>query len=192
MERRSFLKEASIAGFLTTGGLMTNVFTQPNLKGLSNTSDPYHYKKSLDKTRNAPGLQIEFLATKEQTNGAYSLLLGRIRKGAEPAMHVHENEDEAFYLLDGEMIVTIGDKDYHAKPGDFIFLPRKIPHTQKLITDMLSTLLFISPAGLEQFFWDLSTPATSFDIPALATESPTEEQMKMMMEMNAKYGISPA
>lgn len=192
MERRSFLKEASIASLLTASGMATNVFAQPNSEFFINQNDPYHYQKSLATTRQIPGALIQFLVTKEHTGGAYSLLLGKLRKGAEPLMHVHEHEDEALYLLDGEMIVTIGDKDYHAKSGDFVFLPRKIPHRPKLITDTVNAMIFISPAGLEQYFWDLSAPAKDFEIPALATQAPTEAQMKMMLEMNTKYGISRA
>ena len=187
MERRSFLKGASASTVLAATGLMT-ANANPILS--SKEGQPYHFTKNLEQTRQIPGLVLNFIATGEHTNGTYSMLEGKIRKGAEPEMHQHENEDEAFYILEGEMIVTIGEKNYHVKPGDYVFLPRRIPHTQKLITETLHTLLFISPAGFEQYFWDLSAPATDFEIPPLSNEPPTEEQMKVMMEYNAKFGIT--
>ena len=188
MKRRSFIKGTSAASLATA----TSLFTGINAQSLSSldSSGPYHYVKSLKKSRQMPGFLLNFIATKKETNGAFALIEGRARKGGEPSLHVHEHEDEAFYMLEGEMMVTIGEEEFHVKPGDFIFLPRQIPHTQKFLTETVHVLLFISPAGLEEYFWNLSAAAENFEIPALSTTPPTEEQMKIMMEMNAKYGIS--
>ena len=46
-----------------------------------------------------------------------------------PPLHVHGREDEAFYIIDGQISVECGAKRFTAGPGDFTFLPRGIPHT---------------------------------------------------------------
>lgn len=189
MQRRNFVKSTSAAALLATGSMFSNLTAKNNSTMNSTVLNPYHYTKSLESTRQMPGFSLNFIVTKEQTNGAYSIIEGRARKGGEPPLHVHEHEDEAFFMLDGEMMVTIGEEEYHVKKGDYIFLPRQIPHTQRFLTDEVHVLLYISPAGLEEYFRIASQPATSFEIPPLPTEPPTEEMMKMMMELSAKFGI---
>lgn len=189
MERRTFFKKG-------TALPMSAVLGTSMLNALSlidttiNSAEPYHYKPSLEKARKLPGLLLNFIVDKEQTNGAYSVIEGRARKGAEPSLHVHEYEDEAFYMIDGEMIVTIGKEDYHVRPGDFIFLPRKIPHTQKFISETVHVLLYASPGGLEGYFKALSMPAGDFEIPNISSEPPSEEMLKMIDRVNKQYGIS--
>ncbi len=189
MKRRSFIQKASAVTALSTGGLMTNILAQGQMQNPNNGSGPFHFQKSLERARQAPGMMMHFLATKEETNGAYALIEAKAVPGMEPPLHYHKYEDESFYMLDGEMIVTIGDKDYEVKAGDFIFLPRMIPHTQKILSKSIHVILSISPGGLEQYFWDFSAPAKDFEIPGFPKEPPSEEMMKTIMEMNKKYGI---
>ena len=190
MERRSFLHGAVALPVLASIGASPNLSPEPLYQSPFNAGDPYHFTPSLEKARQLPGTLVNFIVSKEQTDGAYSVIEGKARRGAEPGLHVHEYEDEAFYILDGEMIVTIGSDDYHVKPGDYIFLPRKIPHTSRFLTDTVHILIFISPAGLEEYFWAITAPATNFDVPELTTEPPSPEVIKAMMAANAKYGIT--
>lgn len=189
MERRIFLQNAAIVSALTAG-------TQLAGKKLTNVNSekgnftPLHYKRSIANARQMPGFLLNFIISEEQTGGQFSMIEGMGLKGAEPPMHVHEHEDEAFYMIDGEMIAICGDEQYHLKPGDFAFLPRRIPHTQKFITDRIHVLITISPAGFEQYFRDLTMPADNLDIPAISMEPPSPEMMNKMMEINEKYGIS--
>ena len=44
-------------------------------------------------------------------------------------LHVHYNDDEAWYVLDGTLIVRVGDKDVEARAGSAVFVPRGTPHT---------------------------------------------------------------
>ena len=48
--------------------------------------------------------------------------------GIATPLHRHTNEDEAFYLLDGTMTYRAGDETYSLAEGDFIWLPRGMPH----------------------------------------------------------------
>ncbi len=54
---------------------------------------------------------------------------------------------------------------------------------------MLHCHVGLYPAGLEQNFIDLTTPATSLEIPPIATEPPTPDVMERMIKLNEQYGI---
>lgn len=54
---------------------------------------------------------------------------GQPRTGFGPPLHLHASEDEAFYLIDGAIEVSCGDRQWEAGPGGFVFLPRGIPHS---------------------------------------------------------------
>jgi len=44
-------------------------------------------------------------------------------------LHLHHNDDEAWYVLEGILCVRVGDKDVEAKAGSAVFVPRATPHT---------------------------------------------------------------
>ena len=76
------------------------------------------------------GSVYKYLATGEDTGGAYSLFGALVPpKDPGPPPHIHRNEDEAFYILQGEFSIFLGGEEFRAKPGDFIFLPRGIRHS---------------------------------------------------------------
>jgi mannose-6-phosphate isomerase-like protein (cupin superfamily) len=64
-----------------------------------------------------PGLK----ASQHSTGGALSIFETSI--GAGPPLHVHDREDESFYVLDGELSVRCGDDAFEAAAGSFVFLP---------------------------------------------------------------------
>lgn len=72
--------------------------------------------------------------------------------GIEPPMHVHRNEDEYYYLLDGEVTFHVGAENHHGHPGSFVFLPRNLPHTFTIQTASARMLLLNAPGGFERMF----------------------------------------
>ena len=86
------------------------------------------------------------------TLGAYSLLEFTV-VGNGPAMHVHHDAEEAFYVLDGEITIRMGADSIQAIAGSFVLIPRETPHTFDNASDHPSRMLTIfSPPGFEQFF----------------------------------------
>ena len=72
-------------------------------------------------------------------------------------LHVHKNEDELWYVLEGEHVFQIGDGEFHAGPGEIVFGPRGIPHAQRRVVPRTGRLLvLVSPAGFDGFFRELS------------------------------------
>lgn len=123
------------------------------------------------------------------TAGAYSLLEDRVAPGGGPPPHVHEHEDEAFFVLDGALEVMCGDEKFQVDPGGLAYLPRKIPHRFSVVGDTPARFLTLfSPGGLEKFFAELGVPATSSH-PQLPTEP---SNLSRVVHVAAKYGITLA
>jgi mannose-6-phosphate isomerase-like protein (cupin superfamily) len=72
-----------------------------------------------------------FLATGEETDGRYALWEALVPPGGGPPPHVHSREEEGFYVLEGEITVTIGDQRLVATAGMFTNMPVGTPHSFK-------------------------------------------------------------
>jgi mannose-6-phosphate isomerase-like protein (cupin superfamily) len=87
------------------------------------------------------------------TGGTLGVAEGLIPAGHSPSLHVHREEDEAFYVLTGMVDIVCGDERFRAEAGAFAFLPRGLPHTFIGIAEPASrVLLLLAPAGLEELF----------------------------------------
>lgn len=76
-----------------------------------------------------------------------------LSQGKGTPLHIHNAQDEIFYIIEGEYYFQVGDKKYNMTVGDSIFLPRKVPHawTQRSSKGRMTVIL--QPAGkLEDFF----------------------------------------
>jgi len=129
------------------------------------------------------GHLMTFKATGAQTGGAFSLVeqVGAPGTGAPP--HIHHDEDEFFYILEGEATFMLGDKTIEGKEGSFVFLPRGIVHMfQNAGTKPCRMLLGLSPAGFENFFMEMGEPAPSLTLP-----QPSPPDIEKLMRLAKKY-----
>ena len=127
---------------------------------------------------------VTIITSASETNGTFSLVKNVMRKGFEPPLHMHTREDESNLILKGEILFTVGDKTIHAKAGDYIHLPKNVPHTFKLLSDTAETLLVITPGGFEEMFVECSRPALALELPPLGDKSTKEffEKIKNVSE----------
>ena len=72
--------------------------------------------------------------------------------GEEPPMHVHQNEDEYFYVIDGEVTFHCGGESRLGNKGAFIFFPRHVPHTFTVESSSAHFLVLNTPGGFERMF----------------------------------------
>ncbi len=99
-----------------------------------------------------PGHAITYKATAEETGGAYSLL-EVVLTGDGPPQHIHKAEEEAFYVLEGEVNIKIGEQTIRGTIGTFVLIPRGTVHTFWNAGPTPAKLLVIfSPPGFEQAF----------------------------------------
>jgi len=128
-----------------------------------------------------------FLATGEQTGGVYTLVEARVLPGGGPPPHVHRREDEAFFILEGEMTFQIGDEKITAKPGTFLQGPRDIPHTYKNEgRSPVRMLVYVMPPGFENFVKEAAKPLPTFDSAPMPVAA---EDIQKLMTIVLKYGI---
>ncbi len=94
-----------------------------------------------------------------------SILEAVVTRTAEPRRHIHHREDEAFYVLDGQLTFHVGEAVLTAVAGSLAFAPMGIPHTFTVDTEPSRILVITSPAGFERFVFELGVPATSDEMP---------------------------
>lgn len=71
--------------------------------------------------------------------------------------HVHEREDELFLSLEGDHVIELGGEEHRIGPGESVFAPRGIPHSQRRVVPGEGRLLLVTtPGGLDGFFRELS------------------------------------
>lgn len=119
------------------------------------------------------GEQVTCKALSHDTNGAYSLFEVTSPVGGGAPLHIHHNEDEAFYVLSGELLVQEGDRRSTAPAGTFVLFRKGTAHTYKNAGSTPARLLVIvAPGGYEAFFEAMSkiafAPESPPDLTAVA------------------------
>ena len=124
--------------------------------------------------------EIEILvkASAAATGGALTLF--EERDPVDTPLHVHEREDELFFVIEGEHVFQVGDEEFRLGPGGLAFAPRGIPHAQRRVVPRTGRVLVMTvPGGLEGFFRELADPARAGELGPEAYASASE-----------RYGIS--
>jgi mannose-6-phosphate isomerase-like protein (cupin superfamily) len=100
------------------------------------------------------------VASADTDNDLYIWESTRIKKGG-PTEHFHYNEDEWWYILEGEFLFKVGNETFTAKKGDSVFGPRMVPHAfAKTNEGEAKLLMLFQPAGkMEAFFKAVSDGA---------------------------------
>ncbi len=112
------------------------------------------------------GTLMTLKATGATTRQAFGLIEQVLPAGFAPPPHVHHDEDEAFYILEGHLTFTCGERTWEAPAGTFVFLPRDIVHGFRVAGDQAARLLqFNTPAGVEQLFVEAGEPARERTLP---------------------------
>jgi mannose-6-phosphate isomerase-like protein (cupin superfamily) len=126
-------------------------------------------------------------ATMSETGGAYSLTEHLVTAASNPPLHVQVDEDEAFYVLDGEIEIEVDGRVVTATPGTFAFVARGAAHRFRVLTPSARMLVICSgkPAdNLEEFFVRMGEPATERALPIPA--APDEDRL---LALTSRMGI---
>ena len=80
-----------------------------------------------------------------------------------PAQHLHHEQDEWFYVVEGEYVIEVGEERYELGPGDSVLAPRKVAHVWAYVGEGTGRLIAaLQPAGeIEAFFDELATLGSS-------------------------------
>ena len=127
------------------------------------------------------------LLSGEDTGGAYCLLDMRVAPGKGVPRHTHTLEDEALFVLSGELEATVGDEIFILRPGETLIAPRNIPHQLRNSGNLPNHyLIMFSPAGFEEFLKATSVPAPDN---AVAPSEPPTIAVQNVFEVASDYGI---
>jgi len=101
--------------------------------------------------------------------------------------HTHTREDEVYFVLAGELEVTVGEKTFVLRSGDTLLAPRDIPHQLRNSGNNTNHyLLVFSPSGFEEFIMATAVPAPEN---ALAPTEPPAVAIKNVHKLAASFGI---
>jgi quercetin dioxygenase-like cupin family protein len=133
------------------------------------------------------GWLMTFLATGEETQGQFALIEAVGTRGNVPPPHIHHREDEIFYVLEGEVVVSVDDRTIKVTPGTMVFLPRDVRHSFTIESEQLWMLQLLTPAGLERWFKEFSVPAPAMTLPP--ADEPGYHEVQRMLDSAAQYGL---
>ncbi|MBS1600255.1 MAG: cupin domain-containing protein [Bacteroidetes bacterium] len=152
MKRRHFLQFPLVASALVADAQRAK--TDRPKKGFKSESGKDRYQEELL----IMGGRFDCKVSAKDTDGDLCIYdTVREEKGG-PALHIHHNQDEWFYVIKGEFIVKVGEDTFHIKDGDSAFAPRTIPHAfAKISEGEAQMLVLFQPAGsMEDFFLQMS------------------------------------
>ena len=126
-------------------------------------------------------------ASMAETAGAYSLTEHVLTAASNPPMHVQLDEDEAFYVLDGEVEFEVDGEVVPATPGTFAFVARGSAHTFRVLTETARFLVICSGKptdNLEEFFVAMGEPAGERVLP-----EPKAPDLDRLLVLTEQMGI---
>jgi quercetin dioxygenase-like cupin family protein len=125
-------------------------------------------------------------ATTASTGGSYSLVHQVAPPGAATPYHLHHEEDEAFYVLEGQACFIADGKKTVLTAGGYIFLPRGIPHGIRYEGSTPTTMLILAMpgTGFIGMMTEMGEPAPQRTLPP-----PTQPDMENLTRLCAKYRI---
>lgn len=134
------------------------------------------------------GEYITFKVRGNQTEGAYAMTEVVTLPQGGPAPHQHLENDEAYYILEGEYQFKdlTNSREWKAGPGSFVYIARKTVHVyQNMGTTNAKYLLVQTPAGLEGFFEDLGLSSQAGNQPG------EQHNLDVIIPVAMKYKTQP-
>jgi quercetin dioxygenase-like cupin family protein len=126
------------------------------------------------------GTDFRWLAGR-RTGSSFSVMTCRIKPGTGSPRHIHDDEDEAFYVLEGQMRFNGESDEWVLGAGGFVYLPRGLMHQATVEGKHPATVLaMLSRPGLEDFFTEWASELTKSGGP------PT---LELADEVGEPYGL---
>jgi quercetin dioxygenase-like cupin family protein len=154
---------------------------------MSSLRQPILRQPSEGRTIGVVGDVYRFLATGEETDGKYALFEALVPPGGGPPPHIHSREVEAFYILEGELAIYLGEQRHAAIAGTFANVPIGTLHFFRNESEKpVRLLITLAPAGLEKMFFEVGQPVAPG---ATSAPPPTPEILARMMAIAPGYGV---
>ena len=129
---------------------------------------------------------MEIKARAEDTGGALGVLEGSFyHEGYGPPLHVHSREDEVMYVLEGQIRFRLGDDEFLAGPGTWVWQPRGVPHSFRVESEGARALIIFTPGGGERMFEEGGVPAGE------SAEPPQQQEydLEAALALSKRFGF---
>ena len=124
--------------------------------------------------------------------GAYLACEVQAPQGFAIPVHFHEDEEEGFYVAQGEVTIFLGDEERRLSAGGFALAPHGVPHAFRCETPDATLLLLITPGSKhEALFRELGEPAAERVVPPPPTDAPDPAVMGQIAARNGTQIVGP-
>src|SRR3954454_14735233 len=128
---------------------------------------------------------------RDDTAGRYGLLEIVVPEGVGSPWHVHPEEDEWFYVLEGEMTFWVGDTRLSLNAGSFAFGPKAVPHTFYVESGEAKFLVGFRPMEFEGFLREVGEAAPERVVPPPLEAHPDPAQLAPIAKRNGIEILGP-
>lgn len=130
-------------------------------------------------------------ATAAQTEGRFAAFELRLPMGFGAPLHSHEKDYEFFIVLSGDFRLRYDDNIVEAGPGSLVYTPPGVGHQFTADSQDARILLMFGPAGPEEFFREVATPARSLTFPPPDEPMKTREELVEIMKRHGQTLLGP-
>ena len=124
-------------------------------------------------------LGVTHKLTSAQTGGVYYLCEAIFGPERGSPLHIHHNETEVIYVLEGAIDIRLDNDKFHVPAGGIVHLPKKIPHAlYNQGKTPLKILVHAIPGGLEHYFDEVDAALQNGTLNA-----------ETHLQISAKYGL---
>jgi len=133
------------------------------------------------------GVVMRCLLSGEQTAGQFCLLENESNGNTRTPIHVHANDDETVYIIDGELTAVIDGRPRRLTAGESLFLPRGIPHQLMNMSGNPARYILIgTPALFDRFLAQAGRELR----PGEVAGPPTLQEIERLREASPRFGIT--
>lgn len=178
MERKHFLltTAAAIPALLIGQGNQTQKTKRSNKAFVVRATESRFGEKTVISGKNPNDIKV----SQKDTNGDLTIFEYTGNEKGGPPLHVHPQQDEIFFIVEGEYLFQVGEDKHNLKAGDTIFLPRTIPHAFAQLTEYGKMFFLFQPSGkMEDFFRKIGS-LTSQPTPAQGAKIFADHDMKVV------------
>jgi quercetin dioxygenase-like cupin family protein len=134
------------------------------------------------------GALLNFKALGTETQGQYWAVEGLASPHMAVPLHVHADEDELWYVLEGEIAFTAGGETRVGGPGTFVHIPRGVPHTFQVRSETARWFGLGLAGRLDQWFFETGEPAPALTLPPPPAGPPSEAAIQALVASLKEYG----
>jgi len=138
------------------------------------------------------GNDVVIKISSRDTGGAFAVFEGQTRPLAGPPLHRHRDQDEWWYVVDGEYKFEVEGQEIYARPGTTVFAPRGSRHTFQNIGSTYGRMVTtVVPGGLDDFFEEADAATPRGTVPDPAKMLPIFEKYGLEL-LGPPLGVLPA